>query len=124
MPENAVERQGIAKGQSLAEFRQTVLTLRDRFLPYHDGLEVYVDNADGKSLFLLIYLKISRIFFLKLPLFFLDSFNLRLPPWLCQPYVRIPPEEHLRKLADKQNKADEVSIYLVSNNLHCPLIFL
>lgn len=37
-----------------------------------------------------------------------DSCNLRLPPWLCQPYVRITPEEHLRKLADKQNKSDEV----------------
>lgn len=82
LPENAAERQGIAKGQSLADFRQTVLTLRDRFLPYHNGLKVYVDTTD-------------------------DTYDLRLPPWLCQPYVRIPPEEHLRKLADKQTKNDE-----------------
>ncbi|XP_034251974.1 tRNA-dihydrouridine(16/17) synthase [NAD(P)(+)]-like [Thrips palmi] len=85
LPENAAERQGIAKGQSLADFRQTVLTLRDRFLPYHDGIQVFVDNVD-------------------------DTCNLRLPPWLCQPYVRIPPEEHLRKLADRQNKNDEPSV--------------
>lgn len=47
LPENAAERQGIAKGQSLADFRQTVLTLRDRFLPFHNGAKVYEDNIDG-----------------------------------------------------------------------------
>ncbi|KAJ1531079.1 hypothetical protein ONE63_005906 [Megalurothrips usitatus] len=81
LPENATERQEIAKGQSLTDFRGTVLKLRDRFLPCHEGLKVYSGIPDGTC-------------------------NLMLPPWLCQPYVRIPPEEHLRKLADRQIKTE------------------
>ena len=56
LPENVVERQEIAKGQSLADFRHTVLKLKDRFLPYHEGLTAYNENIEGK------YVSLSRLY--------------------------------------------------------------
>lgn len=52
-------------------FKNVVYTLRDRYLPYHEGhLTWQTEKTD---------------------------YNLKLPPWLCQPYVREPPQEHIQK---------------------------
>lgn len=48
LPENSLERQEIAKGQNLVEFRQTVLKLKTRFLPFHTGSAVYTGDRDGR----------------------------------------------------------------------------
>ena len=37
----------------------------------------------------------------------LEVFNLQFPPWLCQPYVRPPPDEHLKKLEEIKEKQKE-----------------
>jgi len=47
LPENAREREELAKGQSLGEFRSLVERLRDRFLPYHEGYQTWHGQTNG-----------------------------------------------------------------------------
>ncbi|KAJ9589030.1 hypothetical protein L9F63_017674 [Diploptera punctata] len=79
LPENFELRAELATGADLSDFRSTVLQLRDRYLPYHEGLNIYPGDTG-------------------------IGYNLIHPPWICQPYVRITPEEHLKKLVEKQNR--------------------
>lgn len=72
--ENSGIRDIVARGQSLGEFRKAVLLIKDKYEPYHLGLKEY--HLDPE----------------------LDIFKLKFPPWICQPYVRPPPEEHLKKM--------------------------
>ena len=74
MKENFDVRQVIAKGGSLEAFRQGVATIKERMLPYHEGAKEFVAPDEIKN------------------------FKLKFPPWICQPYVRPPPEEHLKKV--------------------------
>ncbi|XP_052737449.1 tRNA-dihydrouridine(16/17) synthase [NAD(P)(+)]-like isoform X2 [Bicyclus anynana] len=69
-------RQLLATAQCLDDFQQVCIKIRLKYLPYHQG-EMTFDNNEG----------ITRI-----------GCNLILPPWLCQPYVRISPEEHTQKM--------------------------
>ena len=57
--------------------------VRDRYLRYHSGEESFPEPEE------------------------LKMFNLKHPPWLCQPYVRPPPEvylEKMRKIAEEERK--------------------
>ncbi|XP_024084943.1 tRNA-dihydrouridine(16/17) synthase [NAD(P)(+)]-like isoform X2 [Cimex lectularius] len=71
-------REEIAKGSCVEDFRRSVLKLRERFLPLHEGHTNWCDPKAG--------------------------YDLVLPPWLCQPYVRPPPEEHLKKIEGKKTE--------------------
>jgi tRNA-dihydrouridine synthase 1 len=68
----------IAKGHSFAEFRRAVEMIRDVCLL--GGHKKWL-NAEE-----------------------LSHYNLKFPPWICQPYVRPPPEEHLKKLEEDRQK--------------------
>ncbi|CAH2086423.1 unnamed protein product [Euphydryas editha] len=73
---NNEERQLLATAQNLEDFKKVCIKIRNKYLLFHQG-EAYFDNNEG----------ITRI-----------AFNLILPPWICQPYVRISPEEHTEKM--------------------------
>ena len=67
-------RQVIAKANNLAAFRDAVATLKERLTPFHEGVEEFEAPEE------------------------IRHYRLKFPPWICQPYVRPPPEEHLRKV--------------------------
>jgi len=71
----------IAKSQSFKEFRTAAETLKERYLPYVDGSQEWEAPEEVKQ------------------------FKLKFPPWICQPYVRLPPHEHLEKM--KRIKEEE-----------------
>lgn len=77
---NAGIREIIAKGQSFSDFRNASEKIKDLYLPYFEGKATWENPPE------------------------LTIFNLKYPPWLCQPYVRPPPEEHLKKLEEIKTK--------------------
>ena len=68
----------IAKGQSFEEFRSAVNQIKSVYLPFYLNEKTWVSSNVPE----------------------LEVFKLKHPPWICQPYVRPPPEEHLRKLEE------------------------
>lgn len=79
--ENVDIREEIAKGSSVEEFKNAISKLKDRYLPVHEGRVLYEECK--------------------------TNYDLHLPPWICQPYVRIPPEEHIQKMAQKAKESQE-----------------
>ncbi|XP_008212670.2 tRNA-dihydrouridine(16/17) synthase [NAD(P)(+)]-like [Nasonia vitripennis] len=76
LPENANERTHLAQNSTMESFRSVVQALKDKYLPYHEGHLIWRrENED---------------------------YNLELPPWLCQPYVRDSPEVHVSKVEAKR----------------------
>jgi len=79
-------REIIAKSHSLDEFKHAVEKVRERYLKFHEGQMEFEAPEE------------------------LEVFNLKFPVWLCQPYVRPPPDvylEKMRKIADEERKARE-----------------
>lgn len=72
-------RSRIATAGSLEEMVDAVQELRDRLLPLHEGLSPKPWEPPPET-----------------------GYDLVLPPWICQPYVRDPPEVHLQKVAQNQ----------------------
>lgn len=89
---NSDLREAIATAHKLSDFREAVHQLQTRFQSYHDGVDRFEET----------------------PL--CASFDVKFPPWMCQPYIRVEPEEHKRVLAEKFQRSEdpqrERTIYL------------
>lgn len=88
LPDCQAERELIATGTSMVPFRQAVEALRERYEPVHRG------EAPWPSAMATEAAQTEP-----------PSYDLHLPPWLCQPYVRTAPEEHRRHLAAAEVQA-------------------
>lgn len=84
---NVAIRQVIAISHTVPEFRRAIDQLCAAFEPFHNGTETYVeeDGDNGAT----------------------KDYNLSLPPWICQPYIRMEPDEHIKLLAVKQKLAED-----------------
>jgi len=81
--ENSEIRELIAKGRSFDDFRRASEKIKEMYKPFHEKVKEW-ESPDE-----------------------LKVFHLKQPPWICQPYVRPPPEEHLKKLEEIKEKQKE-----------------
>ena len=70
---NSHIREIFAKGQTFEEFRMASEMIKEIYLPYYEKDHDSWQNPEE-----------------------LNIFNLKYPPYICQPYVRPSPEEHLK----------------------------
>jgi len=88
LKENFDIREIIAKSGKLEDFREGVLELRRRYIDHHKGDSPFPDQEE-----------------------IMKRLNIKLPPWICQPYVRQPPDEYKEKMAKitEEQKKDQAS---------------
>jgi tRNA-dihydrouridine synthase 1 len=75
----------MASAHSIQEFRDIVNRLCLKYKPYHEG-EIPWNGEEGDEN----------------P----TDYNLKIPPWICQPNYRKPPEEHKQMLEEKSKAAE------------------
>lgn len=84
LKQNQGIRDEVATAQTIEQFRSCVSRLKESFEPYHTGQLVWINSDDETR-----------------------DYNLSLPPWICQPYIRMEPEKHIEYIAIKQREAAE-----------------
>ncbi|XP_055614649.1 tRNA-dihydrouridine(16/17) synthase [NAD(P)(+)]-like, partial [Uranotaenia lowii] len=89
---NAHFREQMATCHSVPEFRNIVLQLEQKYRPIHEGLVPWNGEETNSPA------EESTD---------CPSQNLMLPPWLCQPYIRAPPEVHKQKLQEAARLASD-----------------
>lgn len=83
---NEHQRQHLATAFTFEAFRKVVDYIREKYRPFHEGEAVWDGEPTENDV---------------------PDYNLKLPPWICQPYYRMPPEEHKQKLEVKQKEAEQ-----------------
>lgn len=89
---NGPLREQMATSHSVADFRAIVKQLEAKYEPFHEGLQRWTGEETNTE---------------QPPESEPDqpTYNLALPPWLCQPYIRAPPEVHRQKMVDSARAA-------------------
>lgn len=82
---NEMLRSRLAMAITFESFREVVNYLADKYRPFHEGEAVWNGEPSDDDV---------------------PDYNLRIPPWICQPYYRMPPEAHKQKLEEKQKEAE------------------
>lgn len=85
LKENNEIREEVASAQSLEQFRHCIDKLKAEFEPYHNGKKVWYGETEPTDC------------------------NMSLPPWICQPYIRMEPKKHIERMAEKQRIANDPS---------------
>lgn len=85
MEENFDLRIKLGAASNVEDFKKVTSELKDKYIDYHEGRNVWIQNVEC------------------------ESTDLVLPPWLCQPYVRMPPEQHLKLVESKVKAAEDNS---------------
>lgn len=67
-------------------FREVVNCIREKYRLFHEGEAVWDGEPTEDDV---------------------PNYDLKLPPWICQPYYRMPPEEHKQMLEEKQKAAEQ-----------------
>lgn len=83
LKQNQEIRNQVATAQTIAQIRTSVNRLKENFLPYHTGEAIWTNENEPTDC------------------------NLSLPPWICQPYIRMEPQKHIEHLALKEREAAE-----------------
>lgn len=76
----------MATAMTIEAFREVVNSLREKYLPFHEGEKVWDGEPTENSVI---------------------DFNLAIPPWICQPYYRPPPAEHKQMQEEKMKAAEQ-----------------
>lgn len=84
---NFKEREDMALAHSNDEFRAVVNRLAEKYKPIHEGTLTWYGESDSDE---------SEVY----------DCNLKIPPWICQPYYRLPPEEHKQLIEEKARLAE------------------
>jgi tRNA-dihydrouridine synthase 1 len=71
------------------EFRDVVRNLEAKYRPFHEGEAVWDGEPTDD---------------------YVPDYNLKIPPWICQPYYRPPPAVHVALQEEKQKAAEQREI--------------
>ncbi|RZB40920.1 tRNA-dihydrouridine(16/17) synthase [NAD(P)(+)]-like [Asbolus verrucosus] len=82
IPSNNNLRIQLGAANNMGEFRRIIIVIKNMYEPFHEGRSLWKDTTEP------------------------DTENLTLPPWLCQPYVRECPEEHLKRVEEKSQNQE------------------
>lgn len=77
----------LGAANTLGTFKSITLEIKDKYEPFHLAKLSWSETTE------------------------LGTQNLVLPPWLCQPYVRMQPDEHIKVVEEKQKLSPDKRQY-------------
>ncbi|XP_037957616.1 tRNA-dihydrouridine(16/17) synthase [NAD(P)(+)]-like isoform X2 [Teleopsis dalmanni] len=87
---NSDLREELALANQIEQFRNVVSKIQKKYECYHNGEQTYEQEEMDPNV-------LQQV----------EGQNILLPYWLCQPYIRIPPETHKQIIAEKAKLAED-----------------